>query len=194
MILDGVVPFVRGTLSIDGDSRDGWLMLDTGAYTSILSSARLSPVSKVVARAARIGRRSRAWPAVSIGGRTFSESQLQRSCVRWGPIGARSRRQRPAETIQSDHRQPPRGRILPAEPAPRWPFRNPEYVPGAVRGGVSDGGHRRSVSGRVAPEASMIDYHAQRQPACVSRFLCLVVALVSAPAAAQPVEQGQQIL
>jgi hypothetical protein len=71
MILDGVIPFVRGTLTIDGDARDGWLMLDTGAYTSILSSARLSPVSKAW-RELRGLAGSRGGLSVSIGGRTFA--------------------------------------------------------------------------------------------------------------------------
>jgi hypothetical protein len=34
--LDGVVPFIQGSLSIGGRQREGWFMFDTGAYTSIL--------------------------------------------------------------------------------------------------------------------------------------------------------------
>jgi hypothetical protein len=72
MFLDGVVPFVRGTLSIDGDARDGWLMLDTGAYTSILNAAPLSAVSKAWRELRRLAG-SRAGLAVSIGGQTIAE-------------------------------------------------------------------------------------------------------------------------
>ena len=72
MILDGVVPFVRATLTVDGRARDGWLMLDTGAYTSILSSDRLSPVSKAWREARRMAGVAPG-VAVSIGGRTFAD-------------------------------------------------------------------------------------------------------------------------
>jgi hypothetical protein len=67
LILDGVVPFTRGRLEIDGTTRDGWLMLDTGAYTSILNSPQLSPSSKM-ARELRglLGRRS-SGPHLTIG-------------------------------------------------------------------------------------------------------------------------------
>ena len=47
VILDGgVVPYVSGTLSIGEVTRAGWFLMDTGAYTSILQSNRLSAVSK----------------------------------------------------------------------------------------------------------------------------------------------------
>jgi predicted aspartyl protease len=46
MILDGVIPFVRGELEVGGQSQEGWFMLDTGASTSILRHERLSSTSK----------------------------------------------------------------------------------------------------------------------------------------------------
>jgi hypothetical protein len=76
MILDGVVPFVRGTLSVGDSVREGWFMVDTGAYTSILNSDRLSAASKMVGELRRLlwprrWRHSR--PAVTVGGHTFGE-------------------------------------------------------------------------------------------------------------------------
>ena len=78
MVLDGsVVPFVRGTLSAGGGTRDGWFMLDTGAYTSILNSDRLSPAGKLAGElrgllGPLVGRSH--GPALSVGGHTFSET------------------------------------------------------------------------------------------------------------------------
>jgi hypothetical protein len=75
MVLDGVVPFVRGTLAIDDSAREGWFMLDTGASTSILNSDRLSASSKVVGELRRMlgplgpGHEG---PRLSVAGRTFS--------------------------------------------------------------------------------------------------------------------------
>jgi hypothetical protein len=76
IILDGgVVPFVRGTLSVGDSVRDGWFMLDTGAYTSILNSDRLSRVSEFGGECRRLlgplGGRSRG-PTLTIGGQMFS--------------------------------------------------------------------------------------------------------------------------
>jgi hypothetical protein len=72
----GTVPFVRGTLSIDGSVRSGWFILDTGAYTSILNSDQLSVSGKFVGELRRLlgplgGRRQD--PGVSVGGQTFSD-------------------------------------------------------------------------------------------------------------------------
>ena len=73
----GVVPFVRGTLSVGDSARDGWFMLDTGAYTSILSSDRLSSVSKFAGEfrglLGPLGGRTRG-PTMTIGSHTFSET------------------------------------------------------------------------------------------------------------------------
>jgi hypothetical protein len=46
MFLDGVVPFIRGSLEAGGTTQMGWFLLDTGAYTSILRHERLSTSSK----------------------------------------------------------------------------------------------------------------------------------------------------
>jgi hypothetical protein len=76
IILDGgTVPFVRGTLSVGDAVSEGWFMLDTGAYTSILNSDRLSRVSKFAGELRRLtgplgGRRDGL--ALSVGGSTFS--------------------------------------------------------------------------------------------------------------------------
>ncbi len=76
MILDGVVPFVRGTLAIGDSVRTGWFMLDTDAYTSILSSDRLSPFSKLAGELRVMfgpwGGRSQG-PTLAVGGHAFSE-------------------------------------------------------------------------------------------------------------------------
>ena len=42
----GTVPFVRGSLSTGGATRQGWFMLDTGAYTSILNAPGASSTHK----------------------------------------------------------------------------------------------------------------------------------------------------
>lgn len=78
LILDGgVVPFVRGTLSVADSVRAGWFMLDTGAYTSILNSSQLSPVSKLAGELrgllGPLGGRPRG-PILSVGGHTFADT------------------------------------------------------------------------------------------------------------------------
>lgn len=78
MILDGVVPFVRGTLAVGDAVREGWFMLDTGAYTSILNSDHLSATSKVAGELRRMlgpmGGHSR--PALTVGGHTFTTANF----------------------------------------------------------------------------------------------------------------------
>lgn len=75
MILDGVVPFVRGELEAGGHVQAGWFLLDTGAYTSILRHARLSRASKFSDEFRRllgpVGGAVRG-PVVSFGDQTFS--------------------------------------------------------------------------------------------------------------------------
>ena len=77
VVLDGnVVPFVRGALSADGASRDGWFMLDTGAYTSILNFDRLWAGGKAAGELRRLvglGGNTRE-PALTVGGHTFSDT------------------------------------------------------------------------------------------------------------------------
>jgi hypothetical protein len=73
MILDGVVPYVRGRLEVNDSPRDGWFLLDTGAYTSILNSERLSARSKVSGELWRmLGGRHRG-PAVWVAGHVFGK-------------------------------------------------------------------------------------------------------------------------
>jgi hypothetical protein len=78
VILDGgVVPFVRGALSIGGSSREGWFMLDTGAYTSILNSDRLWAGAKIAGELRRLlgplsgDTRS---PLLTVGGHPFPDT------------------------------------------------------------------------------------------------------------------------
>jgi hypothetical protein len=75
MILDGVVPFVRGELHAGGHAQAGWFLLDTGAYTSILRHERLSRTSKFAGELRRLlgplgG--SVDGPVVTFGGQSFS--------------------------------------------------------------------------------------------------------------------------
>jgi hypothetical protein len=78
VILDGgTVPFIRGRLAVNDDLRDGWFMLDTGAYTSILNSRRLSKTTKFAGEVRRLlgplgGHRS--GPILSIGGTSVSDT------------------------------------------------------------------------------------------------------------------------
>lgn len=73
MLLDGVVPFVRGALVVGDDVRHGWFMLDTGAYTSILNSDRLRFSSKMAGELRQLLGGRRRGPAVIIAGRTFAD-------------------------------------------------------------------------------------------------------------------------
>ncbi len=73
MLLDGVVPFVRGALAVGDDVRHGWFMLDTGAYTSILNSDRLGPSSKMAGELRQLLGGNRRGPAVTIAARTFAD-------------------------------------------------------------------------------------------------------------------------
>ena len=73
MLLDGVVPFVRGALVVGDDLRHGWFMLDTGAYTSILNSDRLRFSSKMAGELRQLLGGRRRGPAVIIAGRTFAD-------------------------------------------------------------------------------------------------------------------------
>ena len=116
MLLDGVVPFVAGTLAIDGVARDGWFLLDTGAYTSILNHERLSPVTKTL-RELRGLTGSRTGPALSVGGRTFTDTNYSAREYNGGPVIAWSARQRCTEAVQCRGRQPSRAGVLPAQRA-----------------------------------------------------------------------------
>lgn len=73
MILDGVVPYVRGTLEVDDSRRDGWFLLDTGAYTSILNSDRLSASSKAAGELWGLLGGEHRGPALWVAGRVFGK-------------------------------------------------------------------------------------------------------------------------
>jgi hypothetical protein len=71
LILDGVVPYTRGALEVDGTTRRGWFMVDTGAYTSILHSEHLAPSSKIVRELrGMLGFRALG-PSIVFGGQTY---------------------------------------------------------------------------------------------------------------------------
>jgi hypothetical protein len=74
MFLDGVVPFVRGTLRARGLEQAGWFLVDTGAYTSIFKHQRLTSISKFSDEFRRLfgplGGTVQG-PVVSFGGQTF---------------------------------------------------------------------------------------------------------------------------
>jgi len=76
IVLDGVVPFVRGRLRVGESIRDGWFMLDTGAYTSILHSEGLSKTTKLTGEMRRmlgpLGG-SPVVPVIQVAGRTFAD-------------------------------------------------------------------------------------------------------------------------
>jgi hypothetical protein len=73
IILDGVIPFVQGSLTIAGERREGWFMLDTGAYTSILYSDRASPWNKLIAELRNIFGSDEPGPRLTIGEHAFSD-------------------------------------------------------------------------------------------------------------------------
>jgi hypothetical protein len=76
MFLDGVVPFIRGTLEAEGNTQLGWFLLDTGAYTSILKHQRLTAGSKFRDEFRRLFgalAETERGPVISIGGHEFSE-------------------------------------------------------------------------------------------------------------------------
>lgn len=76
MYLDGgTVPFTRGALAVGRQNQSGWFMLDTGAYTSILNSPRLSSATKIAGAFRQLLGRSGYAPtevSVTIAGETVS--------------------------------------------------------------------------------------------------------------------------
>jgi hypothetical protein len=75
IILDGVVPFIQGSLTIDGQQRDGWFMFDTGAYTSILRTVQVSRASKLFGELRKMwsGHNTSSTPRITIGTHTFAD-------------------------------------------------------------------------------------------------------------------------
>jgi hypothetical protein len=72
LILDGVVPFTRGTLEVDGTTQRGWFLLDTGAYTSILNSEQLSAPSKIVREFRQMVGGGPQGPSIAVGPQAFA--------------------------------------------------------------------------------------------------------------------------
>jgi hypothetical protein len=72
IILDGVIPFVQGSLTIAGTRSEGWFMLDTGAYTSILYSDQASPWNKLVEELRNSLGSDEPGPRLTIGEHAFS--------------------------------------------------------------------------------------------------------------------------
>lgn len=54
IILDGVVPYLQGTLTMNAKTKKGWFMFDTGAYTTILRTNEVSSISKMYIEAKRM--------------------------------------------------------------------------------------------------------------------------------------------
>ena len=126
MLLDGVVPFVAGTLAIDGVAREGWFLLDTGAYTSILNHERLSPLTKTW-RELRGLTGSRTGPVLSVGGRTFTDTNYSARDYNGDPssLGLLGNDVLKRFNLVVDNR---RGLVFFRPNAHRDdPFRNPEY-------------------------------------------------------------------
>lgn len=78
IILDGgTVPFVRGKLIVGESVQDGWFMLDTGAYTSILYPGQLHRFSKFGYELTRVARppvQGAIGPEIHIGGMVFTDT------------------------------------------------------------------------------------------------------------------------
>jgi hypothetical protein len=130
IVLDGAVPFIRGALSVGDTTLEGWYLFDTGAYTSILNTPRLSAVSKFVRQARRmlgpLGGRPRG-PAITVGGRTFTETNytVHRYDGDVSALGLVGNDIMKRFNVVLDNRE---GRIY-FQPSSRRdePFRNPEF-------------------------------------------------------------------
>jgi hypothetical protein len=75
IILDGgAVPFIEGSLSFRGKTQRGWMMVDIGAYTSILNNADVPTTNKMLGEAKKmIGLSDKASaPTLNIGNYEFS--------------------------------------------------------------------------------------------------------------------------
>ena len=75
LILDGgVIPFAHISLTSRGDTKNGWAMFDTGAYTTILNSADAPLYYRVFGEFMRMvgADQKRFTPKLSIGGFDFS--------------------------------------------------------------------------------------------------------------------------
>ena len=75
VILDGsTVPFIEGSISFGNKTQKGWMMLDLGAYTSILNSRDVPTTNKMLEEAKKmIGLNNKAFsPILNIGNYEFS--------------------------------------------------------------------------------------------------------------------------
>ncbi|MDD7888280.1 pepsin/retropepsin-like aspartic protease family protein [Flavivirga sp. 57AJ16] len=70
----GTIPFIEGSLTFQGKTQKGWMMFDTGAYTSILNSSDVSTTNKMLGELKKmIGIDNKAFiPKLSIGSYEFS--------------------------------------------------------------------------------------------------------------------------
>ena len=76
LILDGgTVPFIEGSLSFGNKTQKGWMMVDLGAYTSILNSEDVPSSNKMLEEAKKmIGLNNEAFsPKLNIGNYEFSK-------------------------------------------------------------------------------------------------------------------------
>jgi len=69
LILDGAIPFVEGNLTFRGKTQKGWMLFDTGAYTSILNSEDVSATNKMLGEARKMIGLGNEWsaPKLNIG-------------------------------------------------------------------------------------------------------------------------------
>ena len=74
IILDGSVPFIEGSLTFRDKTQKGWMMVDLGAYTSILNSRDVPTTNKMLGEAKKmIGLSNKAFaPSLNIGIYEFS--------------------------------------------------------------------------------------------------------------------------
>jgi hypothetical protein len=70
----GTVPFIEGTLTFRDKTQKGWMIFDTGAYTSILNSSDVATSNKMLGELMKmIGMNNKAFiPKLSIGSYEFS--------------------------------------------------------------------------------------------------------------------------
>lgn len=87
IILDGVVPFLQGSVSIGSKKRTGWFMFDTGAYTSILSTDDVSVTHKMYMELRKMLGLSISSPQITIGEHAFSGFNYTAQKINDGHLG-----------------------------------------------------------------------------------------------------------
>jgi hypothetical protein len=75
IILDGVIPYLQASLTINSKTKTGWFLFDTGAYTTIFTTNEISPTYKLFNEARKmvgIDVKARE-PHLAIGNYQFSD-------------------------------------------------------------------------------------------------------------------------